>query len=143
MLRYTKMIDNAVRIMKRHGVHITPRAVQINAGGYLPNEIADAVDNDQIDRVVKRLKVLGYRIADDITRERIEFIEMTSDQVEVQEAIQQENEVWVVKHRQAMTQTLAFMRQQEKALGRTVTAGEFRPQIEAIYAKNGVDSPFR
>jgi len=143
MLRYTRAIDKAVSSMQHYKLPIRPRAVQMNAGGYMPSEVADAVDYDQMSRIVRRLKVLGFRIADEQTHDRIEFEDMTPDQFAVQEAIQRDNEQWVARHRLAATQTLAFMRTKQKALGRTVTAGEFRPQIEAIYAKNGVDSPFR
>lgn len=139
----TKDIDSTIDRVITAGLPVTVGNVRVNlTRGYSPRDMFDAVSRDQRERIIRRLKQRGYMIGDETTRERIEFESMTPEQVAVQVEIDAENEVSVRRHRQALARTQKLLEAKQQKLGRPVTVGEFKPQIETIYARVGLASPF-
>lgn len=98
------------------------------------------------EREVRR-QVIGYMkdhdmpIVDFDTRPRKSYEDCTADELEVQNKIERQNVEAVHRHLLADVAVEEFLRARSEQASRSLTAGEFRPEVEEIYAGFGFPPP--
>lgn len=144
-----RAVQTAIILTDNLGQPMTPSNVWANAQ---TQGLHQSLTIAEMQRVVNQavqlhipiaLKRMGYLIADDSTRERVPFGECSTLEVQVQLDIKTDSISFDQRHHRALANTQALLVASSRTAGRQVLAAEERPAIEAIYAAEGLASPFR
>lgn len=136
----TVRIDEAVDLLERHGQPLTLDDIRVNVkkrltwNDFSSEEALDAVVDI---RLARRLKDLGVVAVDaDGSGERKLFDDCTLAEFDEQITIKQRNVTYVANRLRVDKAVREFLAEKQAMADHPVTVGEFREQIEAIYAEH-------
>lgn len=144
----TQRIYEAIDLLERNNMEVTPASVKINVAGKLtwadwtPEE---ASDEALTQRIVRAFRERGMAITDSAPREggrpRKEFWSSLVSELEEQVRIKEESATYDRNRIKAEKAVITFLREKESELGYEPYPGLFHAEIDRIYAMHHVASP--
>lgn len=142
----TLRIEEAINLLERNGMDVTPATVKINAekaitwADWTPEQASsEALDG----RITRCLRERGYVITDADTRIRKDFWQCTPAELEAQLQIKKDSSDYDRSRIAAEEAVIVFLRAKEKDLGYAPYPGLFQADIDRIYSMHGLDAPKR
>lgn len=142
----TLRIEEAIDLLERHGMDITPASVKVNAekaitwADWTPEQASsEALDG----RIARCLRARGYVITDTDTRIRKDFWQCTSTELKAQLRIQKDSSDYDRPRIAAKEAVIVFLDAKEQELGYAPYPGLFQAEIDRIYSMHGLTAPTR